>query len=254
MSAARTASYSSPTSVTRLPVVTSKSDDLAGLGAHAAAGEQELAVAAELERRRRSLGERQDAEQFERLRCCRAATCFCPPTATSGAQGLAASAVTRRPGRSRDDRLDRQRPRASAAGRRACRLTVTTARFDLRLVRSRPSAADVSSAPPAIHLDRRRAPCRGSCRPWAACSARSAQAMTLKSMRAVGVAGLDHLAAAAAGDGAGVGGEVEAALLLVGVVAVEAGVAEDRQDVVLVGDLGRCARRHRRRGAARSPG
>ena len=55
--------------------------------------------------------------------------------------------------------------------------------------------------------------------------------------RVVGVAGVDDFAGRAAGHGVGVGSEVESALGLVGVVAVEAAVFENGADVVLVGDL-----------------
>ena len=52
-----------------------------------------------------------------------------------------------------------------------------------------------------------------------------------------GVAGFDDFAAGAAFEGGAEGREIEAAFGFVGVVAVEAGLFENREDVLVIGDL-----------------
>ena len=51
------------------------------------------------------------------------------------------------------------------------------------------------------------------------------------------ISGLEDFTVVGACEGGGVGGEIEAGFLFIGVVTVEAGVLEEREDVVLVGDL-----------------
>jgi hypothetical protein len=96
--------------------------------------------------------------------------------------------------------------------------------------------------PPAIHLERSvrslassGAPSGGMKRLFLLGAARPETA-------ALGIAGVDHRSAAAAVHQAGVAGQLEAALLLVRIVAGEALVLEERTDVVVVGQLLRILR------------
>ena len=209
-------------------------DGQARLPAAAAAGQQQVAVAAELEHVDRALGERQDADQVVVGRPVEQHLLVPADRPPAGPRGWRPSPRWRpawpaATNGSVDEVLGHRRRARRLAQRRRVELEL-----ELRLgLRPPPSLPEFSSAPPSIHL-------RISVDLGVGDLGRVGRHLRLFLVRdhaqeraAVGIARLDDLARAAALHRRAVVVEVQAPLLLVGVVAGAAPAAEDRRDVVL---------------------